>query len=114
MLSKLDFEKLIQSIRIPYAEGIQHMEDNDKNPRIVYFETTWETISASGCEYDTKVTYQVSFFSSKPRDNALLNLRKELSKKDIKPVIYHEYLKPKRTWHSFFTIEVLENIHELL
>lgn len=110
MLNKEEMKKLIESLGIPYAEGIQHMEDNNSNPRIVYFETVWEPITASGDDYNTKVTYQTSFFSNIPRDPSLLKLKKKLSGKNINPIIYHEYLKSKRTWHSFFKIEVVENL----
>lgn len=112
MMDKEEFEELIESIGIPYAEGVQHMEDNDSNPRVVFFEIVWDPITASGIEYDTKVSYQVSFFASKPRDEKLLNLKNKLKEKNINPVIYHEYLAPKRTFHSYFTVEVVENLDE--
>lgn len=109
-MTKKEFEEIFQKLNISYNEGIQNIDKNDVYPRVVFFDYVWEPLNASGKNYNTKVTYQVSFFSYKPRDVDLLNIKKELSSKNINPTIYHEYLKETREFHSYFSVEVLENI----
>ncbi len=111
MIKKNELEELFKKLEIPFNEGIQYMNDNNAPKRIVFFESVWEPLTASGNEYDTNVTYQVSFFSDIPRDEKLLKLKGLLALKKIYPVIYHEYLEAKRTWHSYFNVEVLENLN---
>ena len=65
-------------------------------------------IVASGQEYDTKATYQVSFYSKVPRDKKLLELRNHLREAGMYPVIYHEYVEEDKVFHSYFALEVME------
>ena len=109
-MKKEELEKLLEDIEIPCNEGIQNMKKNDKLPRIVYFEYIWEPIAASGGEYDTLVTYQISFFSLKPRDSKLILLKNKLNEHGITPLINHEYIESTREFHSYFKIEVVENV----
>lgn len=109
----MEKEKLIEifeSLRIAFNEGIQNDKNANQYPRIVFWEYYWEPIPASGEVYNTKVTYQVSFFSDIPRHPKLLELLKNLHKNGIKPAVEHEYVQEDRCFHSYFPIEVLENV----
>lgn len=107
---KQDLIEILKKLDIPVNEGIQNDTDTNKYPRIVFWEYVWEPLTSSGEEYNTKVTYQISFFSQKPRDEKLIQLKNELNKLKIFPYIEHEYVQNEKYFHSFFAVEVLENI----
>ncbi len=109
-MEKDELIKTLESLGIAFNEGIQNDRNTNQYPRIVFWEYVWEPLSASGEVYDTKVTYQVSFFSDIPRHHKLLELLRKLHKKGIKPAVEHEYVQDDRYFHSYFGIEVLENI----
>lgn len=109
-MTKSELENLFKKLEITYNEGIQYMEKNDSYPRIVYFEYLWEDILASGKKYDGIVHYQVSFRSLEPRDPKLIELKKLLNDSNIHPRISIEYIKDKREWHSYFAVEVIEDV----
>ena len=109
-MNKQKLEEVLKKLGIPVNEGIQNDKDANVYPRIVFWEYGWDPIMASDQEYNTKVTYQISFFSKKPRDEKLLELRKELAKEKVFPYIEHEYIQKEKYFHSFFPIEVVENI----
>lgn len=109
-MNKNELVELLKSLEIPVNEGIQNDNDTNIYPRIVFWEYGWDPIIASDKEYDTKVIYQISFFSRFPRDKKLLELRNKLKDENIFPYIEHEYIEDKRYFHSFFPIEVAENI----
>ena len=99
-MTKEKLVELIKSINITYDEGI----------RIVLWEYYWEPLTASNQEYDTNVTYQVSFLSTISRDKKLLELKNLLAENGIFPNISHEYVENDKCWHSYFSVEVLEKI----
>lgn len=109
-MSKEELEKIFIKLNIKADEGIQNMDNNDCYPRVVYFDYVWEDITASGNKYNTKVTYQISFRSDMPRHPKLIELKEKLLDYDLHPIIYHEYIKEKREWHSYFSLEILENV----
>ena len=109
-MNKETLENIFKKLNITYNEGIQNMESNDTLPRLVFFDYVWDPITASGENYNTVVTYQISFFSLMPRDPLLIDLKNKLSEFQINPIIYHEYLKEKREFHSYFSIEISENL----
>lgn len=109
-MTKTELEELISSLKIPYNEGTP----NDKvieDPEIIYFwDYLWEGLTASGKEYNTNVTYQISFLAEIPRSSKLLELKHKLNDLGLFPSIQHEYNPETRRWHSFFALEVLENV----
>lgn len=102
--------EIMKSLGIPINEGIQNDKDTNSYPRIVFWEYGWDPIVASDQEYNTKVIYQVSFFAKQPRDPKLLELKRKLNELKIYPYIEHEYIQKDKYFHSFFPIEVVENI----
>ena len=110
MLTKDELILILKKLQIPFNDSIQNLEENNSLPRLVFWEYCWEPYTASGKKYNTLVTYQLSFFSNISRDPILLKLRNEFAEKNIVPTIYIEYLNEKREFHSYFSIEVLENI----
>ena len=113
-MTKQEYIEILQSLEIPINEGIQNDKNTDVYPRVVFWDIAWEDIMASNSEYDTKVTYQTSFFSRHPRDLKLIQLKKKLNEKGIGLFIQHEYIQDERYQHSYFAIEVLENINNEL
>ena len=109
-MEKDELIKILESLEIAFNEGLQNDKNTNQNPRIVFWEYVWEPIPASGEVYNTKVMYQVSFFSETPRHPKLLELLRKLQENGIKPVVEHEYIQEDRRFHSYFAIEVLENI----
>lgn len=103
--------KMLESLKIPFNEGVQD-DENTKCPRILFWDYVWEPIIASGQKYNTIVTYQISIMNyDSPRNSeSLLKLREILEKYDINPIINHEYVEKEQIWHSYFSIDVLENI----
>lgn len=110
-MTKEDLERIFKELNIEANEGITNLDKNDVLPRIVYFDYVWKDITASGMIYDTLVTYQISFRSSKPRDEKLIELKNRLAINDLFPDIYIEYIENKKEWHSYFSIDVLENLY---
>lgn len=109
-MNKEELVKLLEKLGIPINEGIQNDKNTNSYPRIVFWEYGWDSIVASDQEYNTKVIYQISFFSKQPRHAKLLELKRKLNEKKIFPYIEHEYVEKEQCFHSFFPIEVLENI----
>ena len=113
-MNKEELIKILESLKIPINEGIQNDKDTNIYPRIVFWEYGWDPITGSGTEYDTNVIYQISFFSKMPRDPKLIALKKKLKEKKIIPYIEHEYIQDKKYFHSFFPIEIRENIEWII
>lgn len=109
-MNKKELIKILEKLNIPINEGIQNDKNTNVYPRIVFWEYGWDPILASDQEYDTKVIYQISFFSKQPRDKKLIELRKELMSEKIFPYIEHEYIQNEKYFHSFFPVEVIEKI----
>ncbi|MBO5348990.1 MAG: hypothetical protein J6A89_04135 [Clostridia bacterium] len=110
MMNKEELLKLLKSLKVPVSEGVPDDNNIEAKTRICFWEYVWEPFVASGNEYNTKVTYQVSIISENPRCKALINLKNELNKLDLHPIIQHEKDIQTRRWHSYLAIEVLENI----
>lgn len=109
-MNKQELLELLNELKIPINEGIQNDNNVNVYPRIVFWEYGWEPITASNEEYNTKVIYQVSFFSKNPRNEKLLELKRSLNNKKIFPYIEHEYIQKEKYFHSFFPVEVIEKI----
>lgn len=109
-MTKEELATLLDSLEIQVNEGILNDTNTNVYPRIVYWEFIWDSLNASGTEYDTKVSYQVSFFSQIPRDPKLLELKRKLNEKGLFPMINHEYIQEDKHFHSYFALEVLENV----
>lgn len=111
-MNKIDLIDLLKSLNIPISECTPTDENMETDTHLYFWDYMWDDITASGSNYNTKVTYQISFIANKPRNEKLLELKNKLNKKGIFPLIQHEYIAKERRVHSFFAIEVLENIGE--
>lgn len=109
-MSKSELVELIQSLEIVSNEGISSDKNKNVYPRIIYWDYFWESQVASNQEYDTLVTYQISFMSNISRHPKLIELKHLFNQKNIFPQIQHEYVEEDKCWHSYFAIEVLENV----
>ena len=109
-MSKEELIELLESLKVPISESTPKDEEINEEIRIHFWDYIWEDITASGNNYTTNVTYQVSVIANKPRHPKLLELKRKLSQKGFFPVIQHEYLTEKRRIHSFFSLEIQENI----
>ncbi|MBQ9659415.1 MAG: hypothetical protein IJV31_11770 [Clostridia bacterium] len=109
-MNKEEFIELLDELEIPVSEGTPKDDEMEDEIRLHYWDYNWEDNVASGQEYNTIVTYQVSVIANKPRHPKLLELKKRLNLKGYHPSIQHEHLQEKRRVHSFFSIDILENI----
>lgn len=109
-MTKQELIDLLDELKIPVSESTPKDDDMETEIRIHYWDYNWEDNVASGQEYNTIVTYQVSVVSNKPRHPKLLELKKKLNNLGYHPSIQHEYIVDSRRVHSFFSLDVLENI----
>ena len=110
MMTKTELVELLESTEIPVNEAISSKINTNVFPRIVFWDYIWEEVSASNNTYNTSVTYQISVHHLEPRPIELLKLRKNLHALGIRPTIYKEFIQDEREFHSYFAIEVLENL----
>lgn len=113
-MTKDDLSELLHNLECAVDEGIASDENQNKYPRIVYWPYIEKDITASGNGYVNLVTYQISLFDRVPQSKTYRKLRQLLRKKGILPEFYHEYIEEdpifKKTWHTYFSIEVEEEI----
>ncbi len=110
LISKEELVELLEELKVPLSESTPKDDEMEKEIRIHFWDYIWDDIVASGKVYNTKVTYQISIVADKPRHPKLLELKKKLNEKGLFPIIQHERLTEKRRVHSFFSLEVLENV----
>lgn len=110
-MRKDEFIELLQELGIPLNEGQISVANSTKYPRIVFWDYVWQDQTASGSNYVTVETYQVSFFSKTPRHPKLIELRSLLREKGLHPQIMHEYVeesgKDMSYYHSYFSIDLV-------
>jgi len=111
-MTKQELVDLLKELKVPLSESTPRDEDMEKEIRICYWDYIWEDLTASGSNYNTNVTYQISVIADKPRHPKLIELKNKLNKIGLFPTIQHEYLTEQRRIHSFFSLDVLENIGE--
>lgn len=114
-MNKEGLSKLLHSIDgvDDVAEGEQAFDRKGKYPKITYWETVWTDHNASGDDYETTVTYQISYCDRKPRSQGLLNLKKALNSARLHPVFYHEHVVPTDNppyFHSYCAVDVDEDL----
>ena len=109
-MQKAEFIEILKQLNIPLNEGIQNDKDVHTYPRIVFWDYTWEDVPASDNIYITNCTYQVSYFAREPRSKELIALKHLLNKKGIKLFIQHEYIEREKYFHSFFSVDLVEDI----
>ena len=91
-MTKTELVELINSTGITARENELYLEDLKTFPKIAYWEYIIEDVMASGDDYETVVTYQVSFASRTARPAELLTLKRAFNAASCPPVIYHETL----------------------
>jgi len=111
-MTKQELVDLLKELKVPLSESTPRDEDMEKEIRICYWDYIWEELTASGSNYNTNVTYQISVIADKPRHPKLIELKNKLNRIGLFPTIQHEYLTEQRRIHSFFSLDVLENIGE--
>lgn len=105
-MTKNELIEVLESLQIPCNEGLSSKENTNAYPRIVFWDYAWEDVMASGEEYTTVETYQISFYARIPRHHKLIELRDVLRKKGLHPIINHEYVQDDKVFHSFMAVEV--------
>lgn len=109
-MTKKELVELLENLNVPLSEATPDDSDMEEEIRICYWDYVWDPISASGFEYNTIVTYQISVIADKPRHPKLLELKNKLNDIGLLPRIQHEYITSDRRIHSYFSIDVEENI----
>lgn len=113
-MTKEELVELLKELNVPLSECSPKDVDIEEEIRIHFWDYVWEDTTASGSNYNTNVTYQISVIADKPRHSKLLELKRKLNNKGLFPIIQHEYNAETRRVHSFFSLEVLENIGEMV
>lgn len=114
-MTKTELVELINSIGITARENELYLEDLKTFPKIAYWEYIIEDVMASGDDYETVVTYQVSFASRTARPAELLTLKRVFNAAGYHPVIYHETLPATNgpAWHHYyFRVEITEDMDD--
>ena len=109
-MTKEELVNLLKELDVSLSEETPRDDQMEDEIRIHFWDYIWEDITASGSNYNTQVTYQISVVADRPRHSKLIELKKKLNNRGIFPTIQHEYIAESRRIHSFFSIEVLENI----
>ena len=112
-ITKKQLVTVLESLDIPAREGEQYLDDVKEFPKIAYWEYYWADSMASGDDYHTVVTYQVSFASRTARHEKLLALKEALNALGLHPNISHEYVKAQNGpgWHhSYFGVDIVEDL----
>lgn len=109
-MKKSELIEILNSIGIPAEEGESNIDNAKIYPRIVYWDYIWQDVMASGNNYAEVETYQISFFSKKPRCKELLQLRNILRENKIHPLFTHEFVKEKNmdtgVYHTYFSVDI--------
>ena len=106
-MTKQELSKMLHATGCPVSEGISDLDNGKKFPRIDYWEIAWDDVIASGDNYEDKITWQVSFYSRTPRNEKLIMLGDMMRKKGLHPTILHEFIKDDKIWHSYFSLETI-------
>ena len=109
-MTKKELIETLQKLDIPFNEAILSDDDVDSFEHINCWDYVWTPLPASSSSYSFTVTYQISFISGKPRSEKLLELIKLLLEQNYPVQVYHEYIAKNRHWHSYFSLDVLEDI----
>lgn len=107
---KTELVETLKKIEVPIKEGTPSDDVMEEEIRVCFWDYYWEPQTASGNEYNTIVTYQISVIADRPRHPKLLELKHILAKLNLFPAIQHEYNPETKRWHSFFSLEVEENV----
>ena len=114
-MTKTELVELINSTGITARENEMYLEDLKTFPKIAYWEYIIEDVMASGDDYGTVVTYQVSFASRTARPQELLKLKKAFNAAGYHPMIFHETVKATNgpAWHHYyFNVEIEEEMDD--
>lgn len=114
-MTKTELVELINSTGITARENELYLEDLKTFPKIAYWEYIIEDVMASGDDYETVVTYQVSFASRTARPAELLTLKRAFNAAGYHPIIYHETLPATNgpAWHHYyFNVEIEEKMDD--
>ncbi len=115
-MTKKELSELLHGLDVPVNEGIASQDNVNKYPKIVYWSYYEKDEVASGEAYHNVVTYQISFYAKNPQHEKYKELRRKLREMGLRPAFQHEYVEKDplfgKTWHTFFAIEVVEDIEE--
>ena len=114
-MTKTELVELINSTGITARENEMYLEDLKTFPKIAYWEYIIEDVMASGDDYGTVVTYQVSFASRTARPAELLTLKRAFNAAGYHPMIFHETVKATNgpAWHHYyFNVEIEEEMDD--
>ena len=112
MITKTELSGILHDIfGQSVGEGEDFLDRAGTFPKCAYFEISWTDDMASGDSYEELVTYQISVEYRKPRDPALLALKKALNERSLHPDFYHEKVSPAKGpshFHSYCSITCKE------
>lgn len=106
-MTKAEMIEVLKSVKVPVNEAIS--KSDTEFPRIIYWDSIWEDVMASGADYATNRTYTIWFFSDRPVHPKLIELKKALNGTGLHPIIYHERTE-SGVFQSYFSLEVIEDV----
>ena len=112
MITKAELSEILHSIEgLNVGEGEDFLDTAGAYPKCAYFEISWTDEMASGDSYEELVTYQISIEYRRPRDPALLAIKRALNERSLHPDFYHEKVSPAKGpshVHSYCSITCRE------
>lgn len=112
MITKTELSMILHGIfGASVGEGEDFLDKAGTFPKCAYFEISWTDDMASGDDYEELVTYQISVEYRKPRDQALLDLKRALNERGMHPDFYHEKVSPAKGpghLHSYCSVTCRE------
>lgn len=112
-MNKEELIQILEETGIPFNEALSSEENKNQFPRIVFWEYIWEDVSASDQSIETVVTYQISLYNRSPRHQSVLDLKNALNNANERPTFYHEFIEDKKEFHTYLSIEVLEEFNAI-
>lgn len=93
----------MKTTEIPCNEALS--PDESVYPRIIYWESYWDDVVASGTDLTTISTYTIWFFSKIPRNPKLIELKKTINDLGFFPSWTHERTEDG-TFQSYCQVEI--------
>lgn len=112
-MTKEELVKTLEKLNIPFNEAILSDDDTSSDEHICFWDYVWTPITSSSNSYSFTVTYQISFISDKSRSKKLLELINLLLEEGHPVQVYREYISKNRQWHSYFSLDVIEDINNV-
>jgi hypothetical protein len=108
-MKKTELSELLHETGLPVNEWVSSKQNESLYPRIVYWPYVDKKVIASDGAYEKIRTYQISIYAQQPDTEEIEMISDMLNECGVFPEIYHEYVKEDKIFHSFMSIEVIDD-----